>query len=1184
MVTINKSQIKQVAKQVSVEKAKQNIIENSEKKLQDRDKDGIPDASDSCPDTPWWGSATPPADVAKSIKAGEDGCPDTKQITIPPPPSTPPPSISTNVILSPPTTTTAPPAPSISAALSTPTRSVPSTSTSNKITKDIITNLSPPLAPPRTTTVPQRNAEKADDKLSKLAESLKGEKVKLPAPKQELEKVARLKEEQEKQKEIARDLTIKVPQTIVVKAPPPVRGINRAKVVISSSCGESIEEFYYTYADVCVTPRAPNITNIPSISDKDITNAYEKCLDQIADLFCEDIKPESIDDSAVSSTNQDPKILYFKKKQERKKEHEPEEFIDLYWSISGFGTYTLTLSGQRKAIKTERFTDTIDGGITIQIPTRKVIESISRKTSTINYILTVYNYRGKNVGRIPLEVKIVVPKVKVGRKININKQLPFDNDFADAKRESYYLSDFVNYNKNLLEYKEYNYSTRESGEFLTIQNNSARDKFREMFGSFWIKEVETEEKLAFAKEKNNTLINFDSFFTSTTEFIDLHRPSLYYIDKVYYEPNWSLLNTIPTNDTWDVSYTHQRMYTAKEAAETELPFNSRILDVKTEYNFYNKKYEEIVSSPVAEEILLPNMYFLHLNDQAIETGKTESNEDDISLDPDIQKLLRLDQYVADDTKPLQVDSYYNYYIDIFRDNNINNENGLLDRAKNIVIPYSFLPSIEEYSNKNQMFPMFIDIKFDTYPFEVVGSLLKNTSFGQQFITNCISIFQNNLTERFEFIKQEEDETRSRLFRSSNRYIDATQLISYPDNVDDSFVFLGNYKDYGEITSNPLAKLLQSAAFKTKLNKILKVYSRSYKDILDGKKCYKETLFYKIAKYGQDLTTPIQEIYMPNDPDKNYLRYIDTQVKYNKKYTYRIYSYDFVIANKYKRVYNEQIDDLQNSIQNELRLLVIENVYEEFEARVGDRPPLSPEVNIVPFKGIDNKLLFLLNGNSIETEQKEVIIKQEDKAIFEKTRRTQRLNKEDLIKFGGDDTIKKYQIFVTTTPPRSYEDFSNAEMIEVSTIIDPKRPEARTTAKSYIASLVPNKKHYYTFRCIDIHDQLSNPTLVYEVEMINESGTIFPLIKEWKFPEQNSRQATKNFRRFIMIKPQILQELLRVDSRNVETKEQLLEKIKTLGSQDIKVWEKQYKMRIVSKNTGKICDINFAFDLNKENID
>lgn len=1198
MTIKNISLTKPTAKLMSDQKIKEDSLKKLEQKLEDRDNDGIPDKNDACPDQPWWGNSSPPADISKSIASGEDGCPDIQRTTFSPPPPTPPPippptarssTTSTGAV----STNQVSPASTVTTALAGSSRTsigTTSVSTVTQTTRNNITNLKPPLSPP---SPPARKAKDVEtskldsDKLSKLKESLTGQKVKLPAPKQDLDQIARLKEEAEKQKEIARDLTIKVPQTLIVKAPPPVRGINRAKIVISTSCGESIEEFYYTYADVCVTPRVPNISKIPGITDNDIVNAYEQCLDQIADLFCEDLSPDSIDKSRIRETKEDPVILYFKNNNKNKNEYEAEDFVELNWSIEGSGTYILSLSGDKNVIKREAFSDAVTTGITLKIPEQAIIDRLSRRTGSINYVLSVYNYRGKNVGQVPLTIKIRKPEKGTRRKRIVNKQLAFDNDLGDAKKEVYYLSDFVaDYAKNLREYTRYNYKTRKPGQFLITKNNQNKDNFRELFGRFWIKESDTRERLVFAKDTNNTLIDFNSLFTTTTDFIDLHQSSLHYLDKVFYEQNWNVLDTIPTSDTWDVSYTHQRMYTAKEAAQTPLPFNSRILDVKTEYNFYNKKYEEILTSPGLQEILLPNMYFLNLNDQAIETGKTESQEDDISLDPDIQKLLRLDQYLPDNTAPLQVDSYYNYYVDNFKNNNITNENGLLNRAKNIIIPYSFLNSIEEYSNKNQMFPMFVDIKFDTYPFEIVGSLLKSTPFGQQFITNCISIFQNNLTERFEFVKQEEDNDGSSLFRSSNRYIDVTQLISVPDNIDDNFVFLGNYGDFINTLSNPLAKLLQSAAFKTKLNKILKIYSRSYKDILDGKKCYKETLFYKIAKYGADPVVPIQEIYIPNDPDKNYLRYIDTQVVYDKRYTYRIYSYDFVIANKYKRVYNPELEktQLQNFIQNQIKLLLIENVYEEFEVKIGDKPPLSPEVNLVTFKDIDNRLLILLNGNSIETQQKEVLIREEDKKIFEKTRKAQKLSKDDLISFGGDDIIKKYQIFVTTTPPRSYADFRNAEMTEISTIIDPKRPEARTTAKSYISTLVPNKKHYYTFRCIDIHDQLSNPSLVYEVEIINEEGTIFPIIKEWRFPQQEQKEATKNFRRFMMIKPQILQEILKIDTSKVETKEKLLEKIKTLGVQDSKVWEKKYKMRIVSKNTGKIYDINFAFDLKKEIID
>lgn len=40
---------------------------------------------------------------------------------------------------------------------------------------------------------------------------------------------------------------------------------------------------------------------------------------------------------------------------------------------------------------------------------------------------------------------------------------------------------------------------------------------------------------------------------------------------------------------------------------------------------------------------------------------------------------------------------------------------------------------------------------------------------------------------------------------------------------------------------------------------------------------------------------------------------------------------------------------------------------------------------------------------------------------------------------------------------------------------------------YISS---NKKYYYTFRMVDVHGHVSNPTEIYEIELVNDEGSVY----------------------------------------------------------------------------------------------
>ena len=74
----------------------------------------------------------------------------------------------------------------------------------------------------------------------------------------------------------------------------------------------------------------------------------------------------------------------------------------------------------------------------------------------------------------------------------------------------------------------------------------------------------------------------------------------------------------------------------------------------------------------------------------------------------------------------------------------------------------------------------------------------------------------------------------------------------------------------------------------------------YKQILTGKANFYSTdvIMYKISKFSEDdLQNPIQNIFLPN-VKSDQLSYIDFQVKYGKKYVYRVYAYKFVSGTNY----------------------------------------------------------------------------------------------------------------------------------------------------------------------------------------------------------------------------------------------------------------------------------------------
>jgi hypothetical protein len=260
----------------------------------------------------------------------------------------------------------------------------------------------------------------------------------------------------------------------------------------------------------------------------------------------------------------------------------------------------------------------------------------------------------------------------------------------------------------------------------------------------------------------------------------------------------------------------------------------------------------------------------------------------------------------------------------------------------------------------------------------------------------------------------------------------------------------------------------------------------------------------------------------------------------------------------------------------------------------DKPPVPPDINIVPFSGIHNKVLILFNSSVGDYTLDPVSMAFGDSEEFDKIRDSQGLGPGDPINFQTDDPNVSYQMFRISTPPLSYDDFSLAS---------PKS----TDKTSFIDTVSPNQKYYYTFRAVDSNGHISNPTEVYEVQLVTlEDGSdvskaaILPLIKEYNFPEAELTYATRDFRKFLLIKPAMGQDEINFETSNLpgsstnENNPDLIRpsfgvKEKKIFSQstgkydpDTGTWIEisgsvpRYKLRVTSRTTGRKVDVNFKF--------
>ena len=168
----------------------------------------------------------------------------------------------------------------------------------------------------------------------------------------------------------------------------------------------------------------------------------------------------------------------------------------------------------------------------------------------------------------------------------------------------------------------------------------------------------------------------------------------------------------------------------------------------------------------------------------------------------------------------------------------------------------------------------------------------------------------------------------------------------------------------------------------------------------------------------------------------------------------------------------------------------------------------------------------------------------------------------------------YEVFKINHKPESYSEFANSLFLDVENI---------TPANSEIVefSLTPNKKYYFTFRTRNEFNLVSNPTSIYEIELIQDSDESRIVSKTIKLHEEDIHKTHRSFGKFMKIYPSFEQAVITdLGEGSLLLQSEVDVDRFTLGFSEESIWGRKLKIRVRSKNTGKIIDFNVNFVLNK----
>ena len=481
-------------------------------------------------------------------------------------------------------------------------------------------------------------------------------------------------------------------------------------------------------------------------------------------------------------------------------------------------------------------------------------------------------------------------------------------------------------------------------------------------------------------------------------------------------------------------------------------------------------------------------------------------------------------------------------------------------------------------------------------------------------------------------------------------------------------------------------------------------TRTFKEIMCGQKACTEIVFWRIQKWHAPNGTidtdarHIQDFYIPNGPGSPVIDFIDTQVKYNKKYIYRIYAWTAVFGTEYKFNFPKafDIENYQEAVAIEfdpeaqgagpmgvpgqagpgggmdpgvdpnqpppspidysaaladvtldhpfqfttygkyssydtvpmacdknrlpsavtgishmmalevetrpnLKLIEVPHFEVDPVLLIQDKPPMTPTAQPVPYKNRNN--IFLINlfnstGRSTEVpialqldDQAKILDQYITQGLIDQVSPIERPNIP--LEYESDDPPALFEVFRLDsqpsgrTMPEIYSQFTTPDKyLEI--------PADGGTSVSLKDIVKPNNKYYYTFRVRDVHNNISNPTPIYEIELVDNDGAIYMVTNLYE-PEPLQRSSEKQMRRFLHVIPSQEQVELNLEESGLVVEQRgIPESVASTASGKGKKLslgvaaestldnKKVFKIRLTSKNSGKKIDINLNFE-HKRNV-
>lgn len=712
------------------------------------------------------------------------------------------------------------------------------------------------------------------------------------------------------------------------------------------------------------------------------------------------------------------------------------------------------------------------------------------------------------------------------------------------------------------------------------------DVYRSLFGSFYYIQDREIKKPKLLENADLELISVNTSSNEETYFVKFNKNSfskeLKYDNNMEYPTKEYSVNIVKdylNNVRLNYRY-YDYYFSFQQYVNESNMINEKVgsyYKLNSFYNFNSPIYDSIGSQLNSLEYVLPNIYdVLNLKSENIETRNKSLRN--LSFDGLIPKEMFSEILLRTNTDESSND-YFEEYGKTF-----NTSDGLKRLQVNVntslLVPNVIFDE-ETISKYDRLMGNFLPFPYYTY-IEVSNNFKDNEIIKllkEYEIYNDLMLFyyDNVDSNLFESSTTAMTEVESRVSSSEKNIKSINMKTWIMNNVNAS-------ADTDNFGKTSYTKKIKYSLFLEGLLEKFKITSkkRTYKELLEGVESKSYPLFFKITKHPLGSKSKAIQTYILPSTESDITKFFDTQVKYNKEYFYKISICTLVIGNEYtyKEYYTDLLEkarDIESSVmkmkvQNESSLQILEIPVAEIKTVIIQPPNMVPNIDIQSYKQLSDKLKINVLGNSADHTEEYQIVEEQDFDIFDKVSIFQRINDKNIF-FSGKIDGKKLQVYKSLKKPKVYSDFSG--LLSKTINID-------ENFSNFEDDIIPNITYYYMFRVLNEHNVPSNPSKVFKITLKDEDGMIYLNKEIIDLEKVLIENPFKSFKRYLQIIPTINQTIIGNDMEELKKYVDNYNDTKSviLGSVPHQVWNKKFKVRLRSKNSGKVLEFYFKFKYDK----